>query len=56
MLDQTKVTDAGLPHLKALTSLRTLDLSLTAVTAEGIATLEASSPQVSVKHTAPQKQ
>jgi hypothetical protein len=49
ILDRTKVTDAGLVYLRDLTSLRSLDLSETAVTAVGIAKMKALFPQASVK-------
>ena len=39
-LSQTKVTDAGLEHLKGLTQLQTLSLSQTKVTDSGLESLE----------------
>ena len=39
-LFDTKITDAGLPHLKGLTSLQTLNLDLTEITDAGLVHLK----------------
>ena len=44
----TKVTDAGLVHLKGMTNLQTLDLSFTNVTAAGVKKLQAALPKCKI--------
>jgi len=44
------VTDAGLVHLKGLTQLRTLNLSLTQITDAGVAELKKSLPKCEISH------
>ena len=48
LLQGTKVTDAGLGHLKGLTNLRTLYLFLTQITDAGIADLKKSLPNCEI--------
>jgi hypothetical protein len=55
MLDRTKVTDEGLPHLRGLASLRMLDLSQTAVTDGGIVRVNEWLPLAGVKPSMPAK-
>ncbi len=47
-LDDTRVTDTGLIHLKGLSSLKWLKLSRTKVTDAGIAELQKSLPHLQV--------
>ena len=45
----SKVTDAGLVHLKGMTDLRSLDLRNTEVTAEGVKALQAALPECRIQ-------
>jgi hypothetical protein len=47
-LDYAPITDAGLEHLKVLTSLRELDLSFTKVTNAGLARLQEALPNCGI--------
>ena len=44
----TRVTDAGLQHLKGLTRLQSLDLTGSAVTAAGVRDLKKALPKVQI--------
>ena len=46
----TRVTDAGLVHLKGLTRLQVLDVSSTQVTDGGVQKLQQSLPNCGIKH------
>ncbi len=46
----TKITDAGLAHLKGLTGLRELDLRSTKTTDAGVRALEEALPRLKVRH------
>ena len=48
-LQGTKVTDAGLKHLTALTGLETLNLGKTQVTPGGVAQLQKALPKCKVR-------
>ena len=45
----SKVTDAGLVHLKGMTDLRSSDLRHTEVTAEGVKALQAALPECRIQ-------
>lgn len=47
-LSRTKISDAGLVHLKGLTSLTYLNLSATEVTKEGVEELKAALPNCQI--------
>jgi hypothetical protein len=47
-LNDTRVTDAGLSHLKALTKLKNLSIARSQVTDDGIAELSRSLPGLTV--------
>jgi hypothetical protein len=49
-LTDTRVSDAGLAHLKGLTNLTTLQLERTQVTTEGVAELKKSLPDANITH------
>ena len=50
ILRGSKVTDAGLVHLKGLTKLGTLNLTDTKVTAAGVKDLQAALPNCKISH------
>ena len=47
-LRYTKITDAGLTHLKGLTGLRKLDISETKITDVGLADLKKTLPKTDI--------
>lgn len=49
-LNATKVTDAGLDHLRGLASLRYLSLKGTQVTHEGVRKLQLALPNCKIEH------
>jgi len=49
ILDGTMVTDAGIAKLSTLTKLKTLSVSQTSVTAEGMAALQKALPNVKIR-------
>ena len=48
-MGETKITDAGLEHLKGLTGLRELDLVETQITDSGVQQLKQSLPKLTVQ-------
>ena len=50
MLNGTKVSDAGLEHLKELKGLTILNLEKTKVTAKGLEALHAALPKCKIVH------
>jgi hypothetical protein len=48
-LRETRVTDAGLVHLKGLTSLQAVYLDVTEVSDAGVADLQLSSPGLTIE-------
>ena len=52
-LSMTPVTDAGLEHVKSLTSLEVLNVRKTAVTAQGVKDLQGILPQCEIRLVSP---